>query len=190
MNQPLDPALLRGLTQRRLSRRDALRIGGMGAFTAAFAAACGVKGTGTTPVPTGSALADAVAAYWNGKTGKGHVEWANWPEYMDPEKPELAVFTEQTGITVNYREVIYDMAEWFATTQPQLAGGNSIGYDLMVITNGAQFQKYVAGGWLAPLDHSKLPKYAANGAPAYKNTSYDPGNVYSIPYASGCTGLA
>jgi spermidine/putrescine transport system substrate-binding protein len=82
------------------------------------------------------------------------------------------------------------MGEWFATTQPQLAANQSIGYDLMVITNGAQFKKFVQGGWLAPLDHSKLPKFGQNAAAAYKNSSYDRGNVYSIPWQSGITGVA
>jgi spermidine/putrescine transport system substrate-binding protein len=91
---------------------------------------------------------------------------------------------------VTYREVINEMPEWFAGTYQDLVAGSSIGYDLMVITNGTQFQKFVAGGTLAPLDHARLPNFAANGGASYKNSSYDPGNVYSIPWASGFTGLA
>jgi spermidine/putrescine transport system substrate-binding protein len=186
MNEPrFDAALVRGLTQRRLSRRDALRMSGLGAVTLALAA-CGVKGTGN-PLPTGT---DAVREYWEGKTSKGHINFANWPLYMAEGQPELVQFTEETDITVTYREVINEMPEWFATTQQPLAAGRSIGYDLMVITNGVQFKNYVDGGWLAPLDHARLPNFAANAAPAYKNSSYDPGNVVSIPWASGFTGLA
>ena len=40
----LDPALLRGLTQRRFPRRDFLRYAGVGAG-ASLLAACGVSGT-------------------------------------------------------------------------------------------------------------------------------------------------
>ena len=188
MNQPnpLDPAMVRGLTQRRLSRRDALRISGMSAAAMALAA-CGVKGKGTT---TQTPAADAVAQYWTGKTKNGHVDFANWPLYMDPEKPELKKFTQDTGITVTYQEVIEDMGPWFAKVQPQLAAKQSIGYDLMVITNGIQFKQFVVSGFLAPLDHTKLPTFAANAGAAYKNESFDPGNVYSIPWASGMTGIA
>src|SRR5262245_26011786 len=139
MNQstPLDPAWLRGMTQRRFSRRDALKVSGLSAAALALAA-CGVKGQGsptaTTPAP------DAVAKYWKDKTKHGKLNFANWPLYMDPKKPELAKFTQQTGITVNYQEVIEEMGPWFAKVSPQLRAGQSIGFDLQVITDGIQFE--------------------------------------------------
>ena len=67
----IDPALLRGMTQRRLSRRDLMKAAGVGAAgvsLASFLAACGVSGTPasgggsgrTTPSNgVGSALASA-----------------------------------------------------------------------------------------------------------------------------------
>jgi spermidine/putrescine transport system substrate-binding protein len=186
-NPQFDAPLLRGLTQRRLSRRDALRVSGLSAVGLALAA-CGVQGQGNG-TPTTPA-ADAVAKYWAGKAKTGKVSMASWPLYMDPEKPELKQFTEQTGIKVTYAEVIDEMGPWFAKTQPQLAAGQSIGYDLMVITNGVQFKQYVQGGFLAPLDHSKLTNFNANAGAAYKTASYDPGNVYATPWASGITGIA
>ncbi|HEX6870622.1 MAG TPA: extracellular solute-binding protein, partial [Micromonosporaceae bacterium] len=189
MNQPnpIDPAIVRGFTQRRLSRRDALRISGMSAVAMALAA-CGVKGQGnaspTTPAP------DAVAKFWAGKKSNGKVDFANWPLYMDPSQPELKKFTTDTGIKVTYQEVIEEMGPWFAKVQPQLSAGQPIGYDLMVITNGIQFKQFVKSNFLAPLDHSKLTNFKANVAASYKTTSYDPGNVYSTPWASGATGIA
>jgi spermidine/putrescine transport system substrate-binding protein len=60
----------------------------------------------------------------------------------------------------------------------------------MVITNGIQFKQFKDSNFLAPLDHAKLPNYAKNVAPAYKTGSYDPGNVYSVPWTSGITGIA
>jgi spermidine/putrescine transport system substrate-binding protein len=185
--KPTDAAFLRGVTQRRLSRRDALRISGLSAAALALAA-CGVKGSGnatpTTPPP------DAVKQFWSGKTKHGKLNFANWPLYMDPKKPELAKFTQQTGITVNYQEVIEDMGPWFAKVQPELAAHQSIGFDLMVITNGIQFKKFVQGGYLAPLDHAQMPNYTANAGAKYKTETYDNGNVYSVPWASGMTGIA
>jgi spermidine/putrescine transport system substrate-binding protein len=82
------------------------------------------------------------------------------------------------------------MGPWFAKVQPQLAAGQSIGYDLMVITNGIQFGQFVDSGFLAPLDHSKLPNYTANAAASYSNEAFDKGNVYSVPWTSGITGIA
>jgi spermidine/putrescine transport system substrate-binding protein len=190
MNQPtpMDPAFLRGLTQRRLSRRNALRISGLSA-AAMTLAACGVKGSGGASTPTTPAP-DAVQKYWAGKTKHGTLNFANWPLYMDPKKPELAKFTQETGIKVTYKEVIQDMGPWFAKVQPQLAAHQSIGYDLMVITDGIEFKQFVQGGYLAPLDHSKLPNYSLNAGAKYKTEAYDPGNVYSVPWASGMTGIA
>jgi spermidine/putrescine transport system substrate-binding protein len=183
----LDPALFRGLTQRRLGRRDAIRLSGLSALGLALAA-CGVEGRGN---PGASApAADAVAKFWAGKTSNKKVDFANWPLYMDPEKPELKKFTAETGIAVNYQEVIQEMGPWFAKVQPQLAAGQSIGFDLMVITNGVQFKQFKDSGFLAPLDHTKLPNYAKNAAPAYKTEAFDPGNVYSVPWTSGITGIA
>jgi spermidine/putrescine transport system substrate-binding protein len=181
-----DPSLIRGLTQSRLGRRDALRMGGLSALGMALAA-CGVQGKGT---PAASAAPDAVAKYWAGKAKVGHVDFANWPLYMDPKKPELAKFTKETGISVTYQEVIQEMGPWFAKVQPQLSAGQSIGFDLMVITNSIQFGQFRDSGFLAPLDHSKMPNYTKYAAPAYAKEAFDPGNQYSVPWASGITGIA
>jgi spermidine/putrescine transport system substrate-binding protein len=181
-----DPALLRGLTQRRFGRRDALRMSGLSALGLALAA-CGVKGQGT---PGASAAPDAVAKFWAGKTKNGKVNFANWPLYMDPKHPELKKFTADTGIAVNYQEVIQEMGPWFAKVQPQLKAGQSIGYDLMVITNGIQFKQFKDSGFLAPLDPAKLPNYTANAGAAYKKEAFDPNNQYSVPWTSGITGIA
>jgi spermidine/putrescine transport system substrate-binding protein len=183
--QPLDSALLRGLTSRRMDRRDIFKMAGLGAAAAALAA-CGVKGKATG---TATQAPDAVAKFWAGKTAGTHIDFANWPLYMDPKKPELAKFTKQTNISVTYKEVINDDPSWFAKIRPLLAAKQSIGYDLMVITNGVEFQECIELGFLAPLDHSKMPNYAANSAPKYQNEAFDKGNVYSVPWTSGITGI-
>jgi spermidine/putrescine transport system substrate-binding protein len=54
----------------------------------------------------------------------------------------------------------------------------------------AQFSQFRDAGFLAPLDHSRLPNYAKFGGAAYKKEAFDPGNQYSIPWASGITGIA
>jgi spermidine/putrescine transport system substrate-binding protein len=180
-NPPPDAALLRGLTH---GRRDFLRLAGLGAAGLALAA-CGVQGKKAPPPEKSD-----VEKYWSGKKANGHVDFANWPLYMDPKLPELKQYTERTGVTVNYKEVIDDTQTWFAKIQPLLAAGQPIDYDLMVVTNGIQFTQLVQLGYLVPLDHSRLPNFAKNAAPAYRKEAFDPGNVYSIPWASGITGIA
>ncbi|MFI1991659.1 spermidine/putrescine ABC transporter substrate-binding protein [Actinoplanes sp. NPDC020271] len=181
-----DRSLLRGVTQRRLGRRDALRLGGLSALGATLAA-CGVQGKGT---PATSVDAGALASFWQGKKRNGKVDFANWPLYMDPAHPELKKFTAKTGIQVNYQEVIQEMGPWFAKVQPQLSAKQSIGYDLMVITNGIQFGQFRSAGFLAPLDHAQLPNFTANAAKKYREETFDPANVFSVPWASGITGIA
>ena len=183
-----DGALLRGLTQRRLGRRDALRISGLSALGATLAA-CGVRGK-ATPGANASAAPDVVEKYWTGKGKVGHVDFANWPLYMDPKHPQLKQFTKETGIDVKYQEVIQEMGPWFAKVQPQLAAGQPIGFDLMVITNSIQFAQFRDSGFLAPLDHSKLPNFTKNAAASYAKEAFDPGNAYSVPWTSGMTGIA
>jgi spermidine/putrescine transport system substrate-binding protein len=123
-------------------------------------------------------------------SGRPTVNFANWSLYMDPSHPELARFTAETGIEVNYQEVIEEMVPWYARIQPQLAEGKSIDFDLMVLTNGIEFRLLASAGYLTPLDHTRLANFAANAGAAYRHRPYDPGNVYSVPWASGITGLA
>jgi len=183
--QRVDPALLRGLSGRRIDRRDIFKIAGLGAAVSA-AAACGVKGAATG---SASQAPNQVEKFWAGKSAGSSISFANWPLYMDPSHPELKKFTAQTGVPVTYKEVINDDPTWFAKIQPQLAAKQSIGYDLMVITNGVEFQECIELGFYAPLDHSKMPNYTANAAPKYTTEAYDKGNVYSVPWTSGITGI-
>jgi spermidine/putrescine transport system substrate-binding protein len=60
----------------------------------------------------------------------------------------------------------------------------------MVITDGFQFSELVSLHQLTPLDHSMLPNFFRYASPTFKNRSFDPGNSYSIPWASGSTGIA
>ncbi|WP_312034242.1 spermidine/putrescine ABC transporter substrate-binding protein [Actinoplanes sp. TBRC 11911] len=151
-------------------------------------AACGVQGKGTKA--PASAAPDAVQQYWSDKKQNNLVRFANWPLYMDPKQPELKAFKAKTGINFTYKEVIQEMGSWFAKVQPQLSAGQDIGYDLMVITNSFQFSQFRDSGFLAPLDHAKLPNFAKFAGDAYKKEAFDPGNQYSIPWASGITGIA
>ncbi|SFN08691.1 spermidine/putrescine transport system substrate-binding protein [Actinomadura madurae] len=186
----IDPAFLRGLTRPRLARshparRDVLRL--MGAAGAGLAlSACGVKGQGGKEKVSQS----DVQKYWAGKVKSGKLNWANWPGYMQDDQATIKAFEEETGIKVTYKEVIQEMGPWFGKIQAPLAAGQSIGFDLMVMTNGIQLEQCRQLGYLAPLDLSKLKNFQANAGEPYKNPSYDPGNAFTIPYESGVTGIA
>lgn len=176
-----DPAFVRGMT----SRRGALKL--FGASAAALAlAACGIPGQGGR----GKVTQAKIDAYWKDKAKRGSLNWANWPGYMEDDRATIKAFTKDTGIKVNYKEVIQETADWFGKVQAPLSAGQSIGFDLMVVTNGLQLTKMIELGFLAPLDHDRLQNFHKYAGKNFQNSSYDPGNAYTIPYVSGVTGIA
>jgi spermidine/putrescine transport system substrate-binding protein len=188
-NRPLDPAWLRGMTMPRVSRRDALRGAGL-LGASAFLAACGVEGTSGDEAPQES-------GFWASQTKAGQLDFANWPLYMDTAKvggktvhPSLQAFTKETGIKVNYKEVIEDNDSFLGKINPSLQAGQDPGWDLIVITDGGSIEKLIRQNFLTELDHSKLPNFAKNADPSVKNPGYDPGNKYTLAWQSGLVGLA
>jgi spermidine/putrescine transport system substrate-binding protein len=188
--RPLDPAWLRGMTMPRISRRAALRGAGL-LGASAFLAACGVEGS------SGGDDAPQASGFWANQTKAGVLNFANWPLYMDQDKvggktvyPSLQDFTKETGIKVNYKEVIQENDAFLGRINPSLKAGQDPGWDLIVITDGGSIEKLIRQKFLIELDHSKLPNFQKNAAPSVKNPSYDPGNKYTVAWQSGLVGLA
>jgi spermidine/putrescine transport system substrate-binding protein len=180
-----DPVLARGLAQPR--RRDVLGLGGLAAAGLALAACGGGSSPKPPPVPHAQ---NAVARFWAAQKQHGHVNFANWPLYIDTGHKTLDEFTATTGITVSYSEVIQEDNYWVNKITPIIRAGESIGYDLMVVTNGFWFSQLLTMGQLIPLDQSLLPNFHKYAAAKFQHRSFDPGNTYSIPWASGTTGIA
>jgi spermidine/putrescine transport system substrate-binding protein len=165
-------------------RRDALRLAGLAAAGLA-AAGCGVsQATPRATAPAGP------TNFWGRQRRHGHVNFANWPYYIDTDHKTLREFTAATGITVGYTEIIQENESWFAKVSPILQKGENIGYDVMVITDGFQFSELVALGELTPLDQDMMKNFYHTAAPTFQHRSFDPGNTYSMPWASGSTGIA
>ncbi|WP_246378910.1 ABC transporter substrate-binding protein [Nonomuraea soli] len=166
------------------TRRNVLKLGGLSAAALALAA-CGVQGQKqAAPKP------DAVKDFWAKQKKNGKVVFANWPEYMPEDQAPLKAFSQASGISYEYKEVIQENAEFFGKSRPVLAAGQSLGYDIVVMTNGVQLQHMIELGYAVPLDHAQLPNFAANAGDKYKQRAYDPGNQYTVPYTSGITGIA
>jgi spermidine/putrescine transport system substrate-binding protein len=181
------------LSRLQLGRRDVLRYAGAGVSLATLAA-CGVSGAGKKQA-TGKKLVNQVDAFWAGKKKTGKVNWAQWPLYIDVGKnksdhPSIDQFTAATGIKVSYNEVIQDDDTFFAKVQPSLSAGQYSGYDIAVITNGIDFDRFTELGLFVPLDHKLMPNFEKYAGATYKTAAYDPGNVYSVPWQSGITGIA
>jgi spermidine/putrescine transport system substrate-binding protein len=175
----------------RFPRRSFLRAAGLGAGALALGpllAACGREPAGTSASPSGFD--------WSKQRKAGTVTFANWPLYIDKRKvdgkithPSLDAFTQETGIRVEYLELIEDYASFFGKLQPLLDAGRPTGFDLIVMGYPKWLPLMISRGYLVPLDHSFLPNFEAHAAPKYKEAPYDPGNRWSIPYQSGITGI-
>jgi spermidine/putrescine transport system substrate-binding protein len=186
----LGPALSRGLTQRRLSRRNMLKVGGasVGALSLSqILAACSSGSSGGTSASAGSGGVDFDPAN-AGKT----LNFSNWPLYMDKAHgtyPSLDKFKQETGITVTYNDEINGNDSFFGELLPQFQAGQDTGRDIIVITNGEYLTAILTNGWATELDASRRPnfdKYAASWA---KSPSYDPNNKYTMAWQSGITGI-
>ncbi len=182
--RPEDLVLARGMTRPR--RRDVLGLGGLAAAGLALAAC---SGGGTRP-PHPVRAQNTVASFWAAQKRHGRVDFANWPLYIDTGHKTLQEFTATTGITVSYAEVIQSAPSWVGKASPIIRAGESIGYDLMVVTNGFWFSQMLTGSELIPLDQSMLPNFRKYASAKFQHRSFDPGNTYSVPWASGTTGIA
>ena len=105
MPQGVDPAIWRGLTQPRISRRTALGTGLALGLTALLAESAG------------AASSMGSSSWWAGQKLHRVVNFANWPLYIDVlagRHPSLDHFTQVTGIKVNYYEAVQDNASFYA----------------------------------------------------------------------------
>lgn len=99
-----------------------------------------------------------------------------WEGYFDENT--LAGFTEATGIKVNYS--VFSSNEQMLL-KLQANGGSE--YDIILASDYA-IATAAKEGLLMPLDRSKLTGWD-NLNPDYLNQSFDPENVYSVPYTVG-----
>lgn len=104
----------------------------------------------------------------------------NWEEYFG--ETTLEDFEELFGVKINlytFEEEDY-MLSSLATNPGK--------YDV-VITSGSTVETLIKTKALAKLNKNHIPniKYLD---PTYMNLSFDPGNVYSVPYLWGTTGIA
>ncbi|MCL2585310.1 MAG: spermidine/putrescine ABC transporter substrate-binding protein [Streptosporangiales bacterium] len=170
-----------------MSRRDLFRLGGAAAGGLALSG-CAIPGLAKTVTPA-QTRAEA-ARFWPKQKPTRQLSFANWASYIDPNHQSLKEFTKATGIAVSYSEVIEDDNSFYAKIDPIIRSGQATGYDIMVITDGFEFVDLVELQEVVPLDHAMLPTFSKNAIPSFKRSTFDPGNLYSVPWQSGMTGIA
>ncbi|SBT52170.1 ABC transporter substrate-binding protein [Micromonospora auratinigra] len=179
MRSPHRPLTRRGLLTGTLGSAALLA-------TAGTLAGCGTKGAQQTEAGCKS---DDVSA-----TEK-KLAFSNWPQYMDVDekdgskRPTLDAFIAKSGIQVTYTEDVNDNNEFFGKVQNQLAGCQSTGRDIMVLTDWMA-ARMIRLGWVQKLDKAKIPNVEANLLPSLRNRSFDSDNQLAIPWQSGLAGLA
>ena len=189
-----DPALLRGLTERRLSRRDLLRAAAIGAGAAAIPSLLSACGVSSSASPGSGAVPTDWEQWWLEQQMTGTLEFANWPYYIDRQQnnvhPSLDLFTATTATAVNYSRAVRGNQSFLEKIRPDLEAGRPTGYDLIVMTNGPQMSTLIDSGWLTPLDHSSLENFTSNASDLVRDPPWDPGNRFSVAWQSGLTGIA
>ncbi|WP_446218460.1 polyamine ABC transporter substrate-binding protein [Micromonospora sp. IBHARD004] len=179
MRSPLRPLSRRGLLTGTLGSAALLA-------TAGGLTGCGTKGAQQTEAGCKS---DDLSA-----TEK-KLAFSNWPQYMDVDekdeskRPSLDAFIAKSGIQVTYTEDVNDNNEFFGKVQNQLAGCQTTGRDIMVLTDWMA-ARMIRLGWIQKLDKAKMPNVEANLLPSLRNRSFDPDSQQAIPWQSGLAGLA
>ena len=126
---------------------------------------------------------------------KDVLRFSNWQYYMDFDKktkkwPTLEDFTKETGIKVEYVEDINDNSSYFGKIQGPLSQGRGIDRDIIVMTDNSRFPGLlVEKEWVQKLDKERIPNFA-NLIEAQQSPPFDPERDYSLPWASGITGIA
>jgi spermidine/putrescine transport system substrate-binding protein len=170
-------------------------------FVIMLLAACGIEpqdspgdGGGTAaPETTGGEPSPSVTPVGGGEP-EDELQFANWPLYIDQDdegnSPTIQQFEDATGVDVTYTEAIEDNNSFFGTIQPALAGGDDTGYDIIVMTDW-MIGNMARLGYLEAIDVERdVPNFVANADQTYRERSYDPDNLYSVPWQSGITGIA
>ena len=123
------------------------------------------------------------------------LHFSNWPLYMDvntktKSHPTLDAFKKKFGVSVDYTEDINSNSEYFGKIQGPLSRGQSIGRDIIVLTDNERFlSAMIDKGWVEKLDKAAIPNLA-NLVDLQKSPPFDPKREYSLPWQSGMTGIA
>jgi len=103
----------------------------------------------------------------------------NWGDYIDEEL--LDRFTEETGIEVNYTTMANN-----EEMLVKLSASDCI-YDICFPSEYI-IEKLIAQDLLHPLNKENIPNLV-NIDDRFMDLSFDPGNVYSVPYMWGTVGI-
>jgi spermidine/putrescine transport system substrate-binding protein len=117
---------------------------------------------------------------------------SNWPAYIDPRKKPTStasVFTQRTGIEVDYTDDVNDNAEFFAKVKNQLGSCQTINRDMIIMTDWMA-ARMIGLGWIQPLQADKIANVHQNLIDPLRGRQWDPDLKYHVPWQAGLTGIA
>lgn len=129
--------------------------------------------TSSDPNATGSTAAT------DNNQGQREVYVYSWGEYID--ETLIDEFEEQTGITVHYETVPSNEELYSLLSQGAITPDVIVPSDYMI-------SQLIEEDMLQTLDYSKIPNFEKI-ADRFKNLSYDPENLYTVPYTWGTLGI-
>ncbi|MFF2650285.1 PotD/PotF family extracellular solute-binding protein [Streptomyces sp. NPDC058045] len=161
---------------RSQSRRRFLHL--MGVLGAAGA---GATLPGCSPAARPSDKAAPIAA---GISPHGKLAWAANSGEVDPK--DITRFQRDVPVRVDYREVIADADQFFASVKPQLMTGLPIGYDLICLSS-QYVAAYAEHDWLIKPDPAALPHVTRNLIPELAQVAH---RDLAIPFDYAPLGVA
>ncbi len=186
---------------RAWSRRQFLATAGLGGAALAFLAACGSSGgssAGTTTTAGGTTTTGAGTTTSTStgttvpETSGDSMRFLNWPLYIEGDdastSPTLTGFTEANKIKVDYRPEIDGNDSFFTKYEPLLKAGKGIDADIVVLTSWL-CSRMIKAGYVQELNATTFPNKASI-VDRLANPTWDPGRKFSIPWATGQTGIA
>ncbi len=181
MTDPTREQLQRQLAQmsrRRFLGRSGLALGGLALGPSLLAACGGDDGGGGSGGGGGGGGGEP--------TSSDTLRISNWPAYIDEET--VALFEEESGLTVRYREDVNDNEEYFASIRESLSRNEDIGADLFVVTD-FMVARLLRLEWLQAYDSANVPN-KENLVDSLADVEFDPERDYSLPWFSGFTSIA
>jgi spermidine/putrescine transport system substrate-binding protein len=176
--------ILAALTQPGSRRTFLRRVGGTGVVlsSSGLIAACG-------GIESGSNKNENTSDPTSVNHPKGPIDEltvTNWPLYIDKQTNKQ--FVEEFDVkNFKYTEEINDNEEFFGKVRQPLAAGDSIGRDIVVLTDWMA-ARWVNLGYLEPLDKDNIPN-AKNLQPGLQSVPWDEERTYSLPWQSGMTAI-
>jgi spermidine/putrescine transport system substrate-binding protein len=182
--ESFESSLERILAEDRMNRRRFVGRAGSTALgfsaLASFLAACGgAEGEGESGGRTTEAQVD------HPKTALTEVVFSNWPLYID--KAVIKDFNREFDATLKYTEDINDNNEFFGKVRQSLEQKDSIGRDLVALTDWMA-ARWIRLGYVEGIDRDNVPN-AANLTDNLTNPDWDKGRKFSLPWQSGMTGI-